>query len=380
MVYDLIYFIIIILSILIAAYLLLKLKPAKFSLHTKFLAAYFLLNAFCFSFYLIIKHDWISYVPLLYKIPAPITYLIAPAAYFHVRFIVTRNPKLKLVDSLHLLPFLVFFISYLPFYLQDISIKSAYVNQLATDLTLTYTDNVGLIPESINGLGRILLPLLYIIWQWILLYSEKAKQLKHKEQRLYAWVYNFVLLQSLFHCSLIATVLASYYFLDELGTELIGDVSTIFTISFFFVLSIYLFWNQSILRKLKYFTPDIRISDNKSSDKIDLQYITTLVYNEKIFKQKENDLAGISKKTGIPKAELSNLINTEFSNFNTWINDIKTRYSIELIKESYLEKYSIEALAEKCGFNSKKTFYRAFKARTGKTPPVFSKNYLKEKT
>jgi len=379
MVYDLIYFIIIILSVLVAAYLLLKLKPTKFSLHTKFLAAYFLLNAFCFSFYLIIKHDWISYVPLLYKIPAPITYLIAPAAYFHVRFIVTRNPKLKLVDSLHLLPFLVFFISYLPFYLQDISLKSAYVNQLAGDFTLTYTDNVGLIPESINILSRILHPLLYIIWQWKLLSTKKAKQLKHKEQRLYIWVYNFVLLQSLFYCSLIVTTLTSIYFLPDLGSELTGNISAIFTVSFFFSLSIYLFWNQDILRKLKYFTPHISVGDHQFSDLKDLQYVTSMVYDEKIFKENKNNLADIAKRIGIPKVELSNLINTEFSSFNTWINDIKIRYSIELIQDSYLKNYSVEALTKECGFNSPNTFYRAFKIKTGKTPSNYLDSYQKNK-
>lgn len=182
MVCDLIYFINIILSVLVGVYLWIKINPTIFSLHTKSLATFFLLSAFCFSFYLIIKYDWITYIPLLYKTPAPFTYLIAPAAYFHVRFIITKNPKLKLVDSLHLLPFLLFFLSYLPFYLEDLNVKNAYVNQVATDFTLIFTDNVGLFPESINNLGRILHPLLYIILQWILLYHAKAKALKHKNK------------------------------------------------------------------------------------------------------------------------------------------------------------------------------------------------------
>ena len=379
MVYDLLYFIIITLSILIAVYLLVKLKPTKFSLHTKFLAAYFLLNAFCFSFYLIIKHDWISYVPLLYKTPAPITYLIAPAAYFHVRFIVARSSKLKSVDSLHLLPFFVFFISYLPFYLQDISIKSAYVSQLATDFTLTYTDNVGLIPENINTLGRILHPLLYIIWQWQLIYTNKEKHLKHKEQSLYAWVYNFVLLQSLIYCSLIITSVASIYFLPDLGGELSGYISAMFTVSFFFTLNIYLFWNQKVLRKLKYFTPHISEGDHEFSDLKDLHYVTSMVYDEKIFKETKTNLADIAKRIGVPKVELSNLINTEFSSFSTWINDIKIRYSIKLIEESYLKHYSLEALAKECGFYSSNTFYRAFKTKTGKTPSSYLDSYQKNK-
>lgn len=377
MVYDLIYFINIILSILVGVYLWIKLKPTKFELHTKSLAAYFFLNTFCFSFYLIIKYDWITFIPLLYKIPAPITYLIAPAAYFHVRFIITKNPKLRLVGSLHLLPFFLFFISYLPFYLQDVNIKSAYVNRLASDPRLTYSDNVGLIPESINNLGRILHPLAYIIWQWVLLFTEKAKALKQKEKSLHLWVFNFVLMQTLFFLSLIVTVLTSIYFFPDLGSELISNVSAMFTVSFFFGLSIYLFWNQDILRRLKYFTPYTVAADDQNSNLKNLDYITTLVYTQKIFKNHENNLSGISKRIGIPKTELSNLINTEFPNFNTWINGIKVQYGIELMRKSYLKDYSVEALALECGFNSKNTFYRAFKTKTGQTPTAFMKTEKK---
>ena len=152
-----------------------------------------------------------------------------------------------------------------------------------------------------------------------------------------------------------------------------------FTVSFFFSLSIYLFWNQDILRKLKYFTPHISVGDHQFSDLKDLQYVTSMVYDEKIFKENKNNLADIAKRIGIPKVELSNLINTEFSSFNTWINDIKIRYSIELIQDSYLKNYSVEALTKECGFNSPNTFYRAFKIKTGKTPSNYLDSYQKNK-
>lgn len=373
MVYDLIYFISIIISILVAVYLFVKLKPTKFSLHTNILGVYFLLNAFCFIFYIIIKYGWISFVPLLYKIPAPITYLIAPAAYFHVRLIVSKSPKLKVADSFHLVPFLVFFISYLPFYLQDVSIKSAYVDQIISDYTLTYTDNVGLIPESANSLGRLIHPLLYIIWQWILLNSSKAKALKLKSKSLFRWVYNFVLFQTLFFSSLIITSLVYFYFSADIDNELIGNISTMLTVSFFFSLSIYLFWNQDILRKLKYYSPSIDADDNTFSESKDLQNITSFVYDKKIFLEKDSDLIGISRKIGVSKTELSHLIHTEYSNFNAWLNAIKIQYAIELMKGTFLDNFSVDALIDECGFNSKKTFYRAFKTKTGLTPTAFLK-------
>lgn len=180
-------------------------------------------------------------------------------------------------------------------------------------------------------------------------------------------------MQTLFFFSLIVTVLASIYFFPDLGSELISNVFAMFAVSFFFGLSIYLFWNQDILRRLKYFTPYTVAADDQNPNLKNLDYITTLVYNQKIFKNQENNLSGISKRIGIPKNELSNLINTEFPNFNTWINGIKVQYGIELMRKSYLKDYSVEALALECGFNSKNTFYRAFKTKTGQTPTAFMK-------
>lgn len=377
MIFDLVYFINIVLSLLVAVYLWYKLEPKHETRHTKVLAAYFFLNAFCFSFYLIIKHDIIVYIPYLYKLPAPLTYLIAPAAYLHVRFIITKNTTLQPLDSLHLLPFFIFFISYLPFYLQDFTTKNLYVERLLSDFSLSYRDNVGLIPEDINTLGRVLHPLFYLILQWKLIKSKEAEIFRIKEKTLYVWMYNFVGMQSLFFVSLILTAATSIYFLPDIKNQLTGMISAIFTISFFFAISIYLFWNQNILRKLKYF------SSNTMNGTLEvwktLDSITEKVHQEMLFKTPGNGLENMATQLEMTKKELSNLINTKHTSYNAWINEIKINYSISLIENSFLDDYSIEALAKECGFKSKTTFYRAFKAITGKTPSVYLKNYLKEK-
>ena len=377
MIFDLVYFINIVLSLLVAIYLWYKLEPKHETRHTKVLAAYFFLNAFCFSFYLIIKHDIIVYIPYLYKLPAPITYLIAPAAYLHVRIIITKSTTLQPLDSLHLLPFFIFLISYLPFYLQDLTTKNLYVERLVSDFSLSYRDNIGLIPENINTLGRILHPLFYLILQWRILKSVKATSLKTKEKGLYLWVYNFVLIQSLFFGSLVITSLTSIYFLPDLGSVLIGVLSAILTIFFFFTMSIYLFWNQNILNKLKYFTTTTT-HNTKESASYNLDTISKIVYDKELFKDVENGLIDLSKHLNISKIELSRLINRKYSSYNVWINEIKINHSISLIENSFLDNYSIEALAKECGFKSKTTFYRAFKSKTGKTPLSYLNSCLKK--
>ncbi|MDG1040890.1 MAG: helix-turn-helix domain-containing protein [Polaribacter sp.] len=374
MIYDLVYLICITFSFFVGFFLWFKLSPKYFVLHIKTLAAYFAINALCFSFYLIIKYEFIKEFAFLYKTTAPITYLIAPAAYFHIRFLISKSLKFKYSDAAHLIPFFVFLISYTPFYLQGFETKRIYIDLVLADFNRTHIDNVGIIPEVFNSIGRLIHPIIYITLQWILIKSSKAKLLKDKEITLYKWGINFIRLQTVFFTSLLITVATSVSFFPELGNEFYENISIVFTTGFFFMLSIYLFWNQKTLDKLKYFIPNETTQEKKVA-LIELHQISDLVYEKRFFLGKENNLSGISKNINLSKNELSKLINLDNSSFNSWIHKIKIRYAKELIKKGYLNSYSIEALTKECGFNSSNTFYRAFKTLTNHTPKSYAALY-----
>jgi len=374
MVFDLLYFINIICSFLVAAYLWIKLTPKHFTFHSKSLSAYLFFNAICFSFYLLIKYKYILIVPFLYKIPAPITYLILPAAYFHVKSIVKKQVAWQSKDWIHLVPFIVFLISYLPFYFEDFETKSNYVARILNDMSLIQLDNIGLLPEFINNLGRIIQPIVYIILQWGLLKSADGVLLKATQKTLFKWLLNFVRIQTFLFSSLLATVFTSQYFLPAVSVSFFEFIPLFLTVSSFFILSIYLFWNQNILKKIKYFNPNEKTLDHNNTQ-LDINTISEIVFTNKYFLGKENDLVGIANQLEINKADLSKLIKTKYVNFNAWINTLKVSYSMELIKEGYLNDFSIEALAATCGFNSTSTFYRAFKAQTETTPKEYASSF-----
>lgn len=64
----------------------------------------------------------------------------------------------------------------------------------------------------------------------------------------------------------------------------------------------------------------------------------------------------------------------EKSTFNDYINSLRIEYFVELIKNAEHKKFTIMALAEKSGFNSKATFNRAFKKIHGVSPT----NYIQD--
>jgi AraC-like DNA-binding protein len=84
----------------------------------------------------------------------------------------------------------------------------------------------------------------------------------------------------------------------------------------------------------------------------------------------------LAGKLGLPAKDLSYVINTGFGqNFSDFINGLR----IEDIKVRLLDpgqrKYSLLGLATEVGFNSKPSFYRAFKKFTGQTPGEFVRQH-----
>lgn len=366
------FFLIISFNLLVGVYLIFRLKPTKEKFHTILLGLYFIVHAFCFSFYLIIKYELIMYAPYLYKIPAPVTYLIWPLSYFHVCALIYNKKSFKTSDLVHLLPFIVFTISYLPFYIMPLPDKIKYVQLVLLNFNLTFTDNIGVIPEYINSIGRIMHPLFYIALQWIAIKSIYGKKLKIVNNKLYTWVFNLTLMQTCFSIGLTSIFMLSFLFPVSFKYQIFQYLPTVFTIIFFFSISIYLIWNQEILLKLKYFSfEDKLISKIKN---VTINSLTSIVQEKLYFTNQNLSILNLSKLLEINQNDLSKIINNSYTNYNAWLNEVRVKYSIDLIKEGFLKKYSVEALAEKSGFKSKNTFYRSFKRYTNTTPINFEKS------
>ncbi len=61
----------------------------------------------------------------------------------------------------------------------------------------------------------------------------------------------------------------------------------------------------------------------------------------------------------------------ENRSFNDYINSLRLKHFMSLLEKSEHEKYTLMALAEKSGFNSKATFNRVFKNKFGVSPSLY---------
>lgn len=90
---------------------------------------------------------------------------------------------------------------------------------------------------------------------------------------------------------------------------------------------------------------------------------------------REITLQKIAKEAATNTSYFSKVINEEYEkSFSNFMNDLRISYTLERIQtDTSFKKLTIEAIAEKSGFTSTNTFYRAFKKNTGVTPSYYIK-------
>ena len=104
-------------------------------------------------------------------------------------------------------------------------------------------------------------------------------------------------------------------------------------------------------------------------------FIEDFLTNQKPYLIQGFSLQDLSTYTGINIPTLSALINKEYGmNFNDYVNQYRVRYFKDLLAQPEYHQWTLEAIAQKAGFNSRTTFIRAFTKFADCSPSVYLKN------
>lgn len=122
---------------------------------------------------------------------------------------------------------------------------------------------------------------------------------------------------------------------------------------------------------------------NNRSGSVNLSTYKISHYSGKLLKLMEQDkvytnpgltMNDLTDYMEIPTYQLSQLINQVFGKgFNEFVNFYRVEEVKRLLNNQSFSHLTIEALSEEAGFNSKSSFYSAFKKQTGTTPIAFQK-------
>lgn len=127
-----------------------------------------------------------------------------------------------------------------------------------------------------------------------------------------------------------------------------------------------LYRSRSVVRKTR-LTPD----EINELEKI-FHAVNNYMYENEAFLKKSIKLTEMAVEIGVKEKLLSRAINHfKQENFNAYINNLRIEYSKKLIESGKLDHYTIEAIADECGFSNKVSFYQAFKSNTGMSPKEF---------
>lgn len=109
-----------------------------------------------------------------------------------------------------------------------------------------------------------------------------------------------------------------------------------------------------------------------------LQDIKNVVVDNKLFLNHSLTIDQLSQELNVNTKYLSIALNRGMGkSFPEFVNGYRMEKAKELILSDKIKEYSIDAIAEESGFNSRATFYRIFKEETGTSPLAFRKENLK---
>lgn len=103
--------------------------------------------------------------------------------------------------------------------------------------------------------------------------------------------------------------------------------------------------------------------------------INSRISAEGLFMNPNLGLDALAENLGVKATKVSHLINTYSDyNFSDHINHFRVAEAKKLLIHPDFSNYTIISIGLECGFNSKSTFYTAFKKFTGMTPSAWRKN------
>ena len=349
----------------------------------------FLLLVHCWSviLFLILYSEYILLFPHVFKTGLPLNFLIAPCSYLYVRAVLLNEKKFQKRDVIHLIPFFIVLINYIPFYLLPVNEKVTVIQNSLNYWPDTFKYQAGFLPENFSILFRLILAIIYLVLQWNLILSYKKV---HKESSIQIqisnvlkWLKLFTITSTVIFFGIIGFMLTVFFLPSYYNDEILIQIPSLLVSVGFFVMAAYLLTHPEILSGLpfvKYKEVPSDVINDKSymfpyineDYKLEMERIVDYFKTEKPYLNKDLNINQVSVALAIPSRELSFIINNHFGQrFNDFLNKYRIEYITKKINKEYLSNYTIEGIASEAGFASKSTFNLAFKKYHQCTPTEY---------
>jgi len=328
------------------------------------------------------ESKYLLYVPFLFRTGSFFYYLVMPSFYLYTAFVLKSRKHLRWTDALHVLPALVYFIDFAPLFFSSSSYKLTIIRSLLglDQRTVLHFNEGWFVPPGIHFLAPIVLGFVYIFLVARMIFKYYRYSAQNSKPILLRWL---------------ITVTSLYFLLETSGLLIFVFApthqwlaSSICVMTFFFIISLVLFSNPDLLYGHYLNTEFSKEQGAKKTKQLALPGERVLELKElfekyaakEFYLNSAIDRKEIARYLNVQPHIFSAFINQAYdANFNDVINRYRINYVEEGLKNEKWNELTLEAIAERAGFNNRVTFLTAFKKFTGTTPTQYIKNIQLQK-
>lgn len=299
----------------------------------------------------------------------PLLFLFGPLFLLYVSIIIKKRFTFKPAYLLHLIPFVVYVIYLMPFYLKSGAYKIWYIEHWQT---------TGKLIDYVVGPLQIihLFTYIFIINKIQRKHSENLKATFSTIEKInLSWIRTVsYMLASIF------AVMASFYLLVFLGYQQLvisygGDLIALLVAISMYTAGYFAIKQPEIFSSIEEFPPFKKYESSPlTPDRVEkyLQKLLEVMETDKPYLSGDLTIQTLAQRLGIPSYQVSQIINDRLKqNFFDFVNGYRVEEAKKRLRDPNYQHYSILSIAFDVGFNSKSAFNAAFKKHTQSTPSAF---------
>jgi AraC-like DNA-binding protein len=330
-----------------------------------------LLAAFAFTIAVLIGGNilitthYVELFPHLSRVHHPFDFLAGPLLYLYIRRLLTRQ-ALRRKDLLHFVPFILCIIYLLPYYFQSSEYKLGNVTSPQYAQWYYLRAALALILSAVYLAGVVLM---------LARFTRKINQESSPAERAILFQARFLVFSFL----AILLIAIFRYFFDLRFPAYMGYTNLMLPLGATLIVYAMAYFG---LRKSEWLEME-NVSPAKKYERSNLtperserylKRLLDLMETEKPYTNGDLTIQKLAEKLAVPAPHLSQTINERLNqSFSEFINTYRVEEAKRQLLDAKKKHYSILAIAEEVGFNSKSSFNAVFKKHTTITPSEFRK-------
>jgi len=322
--------------------------------------------------------------PFLFRTGSFFALLFVPLPYLYVRYY-TQKRTWKWFDFLHFIPAMVFLVDFWPIFTLSNQEKLALIVQDINDQNLyAQLRESRFFGPGFHQTFRTILFSVYWLAQCLILFRwiKRQTNLSH-ENRIWK---NWVIVYLFFQAGLWLPLYLTFIWIDKALTyHMVNTAGATWLVLSSFLLLMYpslLYGHQPYNDPKKATRPKQASGEPGPSldpEKQKLEDLKRVVDRrldkDSLFLKPGYTINEFSKDISIPVYQISKCITLYTGmGFIDFINQKRIQYCVQKLDSGHWKNFSVEAIAQECGFNNRNSFTNAFKKFKGMSPSQYKAN------